>query len=516
MKITKRLSLPDYITAGLLVVYLVIGLRVSADYGVNWDDDVQRINGLTNWEFITGKNTQHLREASDRYHGPAFEIFLIAVEKSFHLTGYRDIFLARHRCVFLFFVVGAGIFFLLTRRLFNNAWLALLAMLMLILSPRTFGESFYNPKDIPVLVAMVLALYSLLLLCAKPSYLHTLFHAFTCAFAIDIRIVCIVLLPATFFMAAICIYQYKIDTKGLWKKILVFTVAQFGLMVLMWPILATGPFVQLWYAYKQLSYYNWTGLNRYMGESMSAMHTPWHYHWVWLLISLPEVYILLFIAGSFILFRQALKISFFMDFKKVFLALSLSLFLFPLIFRSISGSTVLDGWRHVYFVYPILVLLAVYAVEQSIIYSDRVVRSSILVLLFIQMVDSCIQIIAMHPFEYVYFNHTANAVFKPIDRSFEMDYWGLSYKQGYEYIISHFVQAQKVKVAYKNFPGIANYNFLTSTQKEKIEPVDFNDAKYFLTNNRDEAHRISPVIPGRLVYEFHAQGNRILSIYKVR
>jgi len=512
-----RTKLPTYIAAIFLLLYCVFGYHRAAVYGVNWDDDVQRINGLNNWEFITGHNKQLLKESTDKYHGPAVEILLIAVEKISNLTDYHDIFVVRHQVVFLIFVIGAFVFYLLCRMLFDSPWLGLTGMLMLVFSPRIFGEAFYNPKDIPLLAAMVFAFFSLFIFCRKPTFLRALFHAFTCAFAIDIRVIAIVFIPITLIVIIVNSYQHKIEIKGLWKKLAVFMLVEFGLMLLMWPILTIAPFFHLLNAYQQLSNYSlFQGYNRYLGSNVFAADSPWHYHWVWMLISLPEVYILLFLTGVFILLKNILKRGSLNVSKTVFLLLSLFLFLFPPVFRSIKGSLVLDGWRHIYFIYPFMIILAVFAIEQLNTVKNKVLRSMAWVLPAIGIIDSGIQIVEMHPFEYVYFNHTAICLFKPIDRKFEMDYWGVSYKQGYEYILSHRKNNEKIKVSYPNTPGDLNYRFLAPKLKEIFIESDRDKADYFLTNYRSFDYYPICETPCDSVYLIRAQGNVVMGVYKLK
>ena len=516
MTLSKRLSLPDYIAIGILSVYFVAGLFLTSDYGVNWDDDAQRANGLNNWEFITGHNSRPLIESGDKYHGPAFELILISVEKAFHLTEYHDIILARHRCSFMLFAIGIGIFFLLCRKLFDSPWLPLAGMLMLLLSPRIFGEGFYNPKDTIFLVAIVIAMYSLLVFIVRPTYPHAVFHAFACAFMIDIRIIGIVFIPITIALICLHLYQGKIEARDIWKKLSLFVIVQFVLMILMWPILMTGPVTHLMHAYHQLSNYTpWDGLNKYNGSCVSSFLTPWHYHWLWILITIPELYTLLFIAGVFMIAIKAMQKGFMKDTKNMMLSLSVALFLFPLLFRSIKGSCVYDGWRHMYFVYPFMVLLAVYAIEQLTAAKSKIVRQGTVALLLIALTDSSIQITTMHPYEYTYFNHTANVVYKPIDEKFEMDYWGLSYKQGIEYLLAHHQGANKLQINFKHYPGHANYNYLSAAQRATMIVTD--SPTYYLTTYRD--YDICPgsyTVPGELIYTIHAQGNKVMGIYKLR
>jgi hypothetical protein len=515
MKLIRSHGLPDRIAMAVIALYFIVGLFIAGTYGVNWDDGFQRQNGLDNWSFITGADRAPLINSLDKYHGPAFEILLVMVEKGFGLADSHDIYLSRHFMVFLFFTSVLLGFFLLCRSIFASSWLGLLGMCLLLLNPRIFAESFYNPKDIVFLGGMVWAMYSLYIFAESPSLLKTIFHAFTCAFAIDVRVIGILCIPITFALLGYYIYRNKYTAKEIWPIAIFYVLILFVFMIMMWPILSLDVFEQLWLAYKQLSNYTLfeNGLNIYMGGHTRAGSMPWHYHWVWLLITLPEVYIFLFVAGIIAFAAQLCSRQLMGHAKKAFLFISLFLFFMPLIFRTISLSVVLDGWRHMYFIYPFFVILIVYAAGLALAMKRGMLQYLALGVVALGMADSLVSIIAMHPYQYTYFNHTANAVFSPIDQKFEMDYWGVSYKQGLEYLAEHVTDTARIRIAVANAPGYDNYMFLPPELRRRFQvAADNPSVQYYLTNYRTNW------IPAP-EYTYHrltAQGNTVLGIYKLR
>jgi hypothetical protein len=516
MKQIKKFTLSGLIAVGVIVCYFITGLFITPDYGVNWDDPVQRERiGISNWDFITHTNSGNLVNGADKYHGPAFEILLIAVEKTLHLTDMHDIMLSRHYAVFVFSVSVLIVFFLFCRRLFDSSLLGLLGMALLLLTPRIFAESFYNPKDIVFMGAMVWAMYSMLVFSESPTFLNAILHAFTCAFTIDVRVIGILVVPITFILLGANLYRVKIRLRNIWTKTILYIFASFVFIVGLWPILMTGPLGHLWLAFKQLSnYVIWTGHTLYLGNRYPGIDTPWHYHWVWLLVTLPEIYILLFLAGIFIFLAKILLLKPVGQTKTAFILISFFFFFFPLIYRGISHSVVYDGWRHVYFTYPFFLVVTVYAAGEILSLRKNLLRSCLIGIIVIAMSDSLVSIILMHPFEYVYFNHTANSLLRPIDQKLEMDYWGVSYKQGLEYVMAQTKDSAKVRIAFANDPGYYNFQFLKPELRARFEPVDDRDsAQYFLTNYRD-LHTPSP--PGMPYHTIRAQGNVILGIYKLK
>ena len=91
MKYIKPFTIPDYIASSVIALYFISGLFITGSYGVNWDDNLQRDNGMSNWSFITNTDRARLTENLDRYHGPAFEIFLVSLEKEFDLKDPHSI-----------------------------------------------------------------------------------------------------------------------------------------------------------------------------------------------------------------------------------------------------------------------------------------------------------------------------------------------------------------------------------------------------------------------------------------
>ena len=213
MKFLKSFTLPDYLASAVIAFYILFGLFTFGTYGVNWDDGFQRQNGLDNWSFITNTNRAALINNSDKYHGPAFEIFLVMVEKTLNLTDAHDIYKWRHYMVSFFFAITLIIFYLLCLRIFDHKWLALLGVCLLVFSPRIFGESMYNPKDITFLCAMIWAMFSMTLFTQNLSVKNCLFHSFCCALAIDIRVIGILFIPITFGHSILLLLSKKIRLK---------------------------------------------------------------------------------------------------------------------------------------------------------------------------------------------------------------------------------------------------------------------------------------------------------------
>jgi hypothetical protein len=92
----------------------------------------------------------------------------------------------------------------LARRRFGDWRLGLLGALLLVLSPRLFAEFFYNDKDVVFMAFFVIATNTSVAFVARPSWRRAAWHALACAFAIDARIMGVLLPIATLAWTAHC------------------------------------------------------------------------------------------------------------------------------------------------------------------------------------------------------------------------------------------------------------------------------------------------------------------------
>ena len=118
--------------------FLIIGLFIFKDYGISWDEKACRIDmGMVNFDFIFKGNYKALMDGNAKYHGPSFEMLLLAIERILYLKDTRHIFLMRHLVNFLLFAVSVYFFYRLCLKHFKNNWLSFLGTVFLVLSPNT-------------------------------------------------------------------------------------------------------------------------------------------------------------------------------------------------------------------------------------------------------------------------------------------------------------------------------------------------------------------------------------------
>jgi hypothetical protein len=507
--------------------FFILGMLIFKDFGAHYDEQRNLDFGERWTKYVhdvlnTGSLTQPLprdQTLMDLTHGPILEISLTLLKNSLHLTDSRDILLLRHLSIFLLFFLGTVVFYFLCLRHFKNWKLALLGAAFLILSPRQLNHAFYNTMDIGFLVFFTLAMFSLIWFLDKKTWGRACLHALICAWAADIRIIGGLILV---FTAVSMLMERPHENKQLqlnYLKLFLFYLFSFILFfVLFCPYLWVNPCSQTLLAILC------TGLDRiplkvfYFGKVAYVNSLPWHYVPVWILVSTPIMYIIFFFMGSF----AAAKTFFTKDpgdlKTKRNLILFLLWFFIPLI---ISKGKIYDSWRHLFFIYPALILVAINGFQylwespknkwpgKAAIY----VRSALALLVLGQLISVAAFMVRNHPFEDIYFNSLAGKNLNMAKADFELNYWGNSDKQALEYILKT-DPSSLIPVEF-NFedPGVNNLNFLPRAERERfVNTDDWTKAKYFIAQNRYP--RIFPF--KHEYYSIRVDKVKILTVFRLK
>lgn len=190
-------KLPRWGVPLFFTLYLLLGMVVVNDYGISWDEPLQRRHGQISVDHIVerfglswGKTHEiiALRSAPGRQYSVLFSGTCDLLERALGIKeDFRKSYLLRHRMNFLFFWLGAIFFYKILFHRFQHRTFALLGTLFLILSPRIFAHSFYNPKDIILLSFYIISSYTLIRFLETRSLKHALWHALATGLVINAR-----------------------------------------------------------------------------------------------------------------------------------------------------------------------------------------------------------------------------------------------------------------------------------------------------------------------------------------
>jgi hypothetical protein len=500
----------------LFILFLILGVSVYKDYGVSFDEPSQRIlNGIVNYNYIVHGNYNELIKSNEKYHGPAFEILLVVAEKILNLTDSREICLMRHLLTFFTFALGVLFFYLICLRFLKNEIIGIIGCTFLVLSPRIFAESFYNSKDIVFLAFIIINIYTALLFAERKTFTTAFFHALVTAFVIDIRVTGIIIPVISSLILIIDLFTNQ-ETRKM-KSVIAgctYLIITAGVVILFWPVLWKNPVHHFINAIAEMSHYHWKGKVLYMGEFISAEKLPWHYIPVWFFITTPLLYFILFFSGIVIFFRSLFKEGFSELMKSHLMIVNLTIFFIPLLAVIFLHSVVYDSWRHLYFIYPSFLLVGLVGLQKIIerITAKRVAKIIVYGFLSVSLISTSFAMIRLHPFENVYFNSLAGKNMEGIKQNFEMDYWGLSYKDGLNYILDHDSDSI-VKIYPDNYSGQVNSDILTKDKRQRIKFTDsVEEAKYFISNFRWHPEQFSIE---KEFFSIKAGDSDILVVYKI-
>ena len=93
------------------------------------------------------------------FYGVIFDLPLALLETVLGIEQSKNYFLLRHYLNFIIFFFSAIYFYLIIKNRFNSELVSNLGLMFYVGSPRIFGDSFFNNKDIVFLSLITIALF---------------------------------------------------------------------------------------------------------------------------------------------------------------------------------------------------------------------------------------------------------------------------------------------------------------------------------------------------------------------
>jgi len=214
-------------------------------------------------------------------------------------------------------------------------------------------------------------------------------------------------------------------TSGNSKRMLGTLLSYFAIAAMVgyltWPFLWGSPLKSLWQSLRVMSAFPFRSQVLFEGSTIRAPELPPIFLPKMIAIQLTGAALLLCAAGIVIAVWGILHHR-----RGQPLALLMVWFLIPLGGIILMGSTVYDGFRQVFFLIPPMFIVAGLALDWIF---SRLASAALRVLVLILLVAPGIySIITLHPYEYIYYNGFVGGV-RGAFRQFELDYWGVSYRE---------------------------------------------------------------------------------------
>ena len=514
----KKLS-PYYPGIILFVFTLIVTLFTYKDYGIAWDETRQREIGDISYNYVF-KGDKALLTYPYGYYGVGLELPLTCIEKWCNLTDTRDVYLMRHVVTHLLFLVSALAMYVLSYRLFRNKFLACLGFMLLVFAPRLYAHSWFNSKDIPFLSVFTITLAFCEVAFRKNKPLLFLLLGLLSGYTTSIRIMGIML--GLFILAFLVIDLVNNVLKKEKPANTLFSLALFfsgfcGIVYAAWPYLWRSPLHNFINSFAKLSHYEWNGSVLMGGKMLQSTQLPWSYFPNWFLISNPELWLIAGFTG-FVLIAVAFirkPIDYIKSTPERNFILYLLCFAAPIFSVLALHSVIYDDWRHLYFIYPSFILMALYAINRLLatgLFAKKNYRLALEGICVLQVLGTGWFMVKNHPFQQVYFNNLVSHNDEYLRKNYEMDYWGVSNLQALKYVLDN--DAGRNIMVSTIYPDIMqnNVDMLEEEDRNRLKIVHPDSCQYFITNFRFHPDDF----PMKEEYSFHVLNSSVIRIYAMR
>ncbi len=431
-------------------VLAAIGTAVLDDYGVSWDETVQRWIAEANWRYAAEGGALRFSVPSDRYYGVAFELPLLLAEKALGLDDLRHVHLLRHAAGHLLFLAGALCCGLLARRMTGSALAALLALALFALQPRIYAHAFFNSKDVPAL-----ALFAICLWLAHRALRRGGAGAFlpcgaAAAVLTNLRI------PAGLAFLAAVLAARVLDLafasgpaarRRVLASLAAFAAGWAGVLYAVSPYMwEDGPAAFIDAVRTFARHPNLAGV-LFQGRVLSPADLPAHYFPAWFAVSTPPVLLALGLAGfAFALRRGLARPGAALRNTPVRFALLLAAcWAGPSLAVAILGAHAShDGWRHLFFIHAPFCVLAALGAAALARAAGRLASgagggggggggTALGALAAAGVAAAGVSMTLLHPHQQVYFNGLEDRTTPlRIRERYDFGYWGPAFRAGIE------------------------------------------------------------------------------------
>jgi len=461
-----------FITA--LAIFVILPI-LSLDAGLSGDDEKHYRHAVKVYQYFSEDDPSALDDPKYKlnFYGQSFDFFTYLLIRLFNLE--ENPYEARHVMVA---ITGAATILVtgLLVKLFagySGGWLALILM---FLSPRFLGHAFNNPMDVPFALGNIFTLYHIILFLKKLPRISTrsaIWIAVGIGWSNGIRIGGLLLIPYLFMFAGLYLIihrwpwkffsaeWWRFAMKGLLTLVLI-SGAGYLLSLLTWPYALQDIVNHPIQAFKVMTNIQVSIRVLYDGLIHWSDHLPWHYIPLNILISVPVIILLGWLASAITWYTDRKEKQGYWYFLLWFTIL------FPLIFIIYRESNVYGGWRHMMFIYPSMIALTAIAISRLIRQVRRGwVKYVVVAVITAGLLHPIHHIIRNHPNTYIYFNEWSGGINRTYG-TFETDYYANSLKPASEYFLKEILPE------------------IESSPEQPVRVASNSNLSYYFRNHRDQ------------------------------
>jgi hypothetical protein len=497
------------LTALFFIALTALGLVTAGDYGQPWDEpweqDILRMNSNQYLAALGSERRAWLRSDMD---APESGLIADSEEKDHGACAYYPLLglvgsqtvsesarmLVWHLYTWLWFMAGAAALWLLCRRLGLSRVFSGLAVLFLMLSPRFFAQGHYNNKDIVLFSLVLLTLWLAVRLWEKPGFLRAMAFSLAGAAAANTKIIGL----AVWGLCALFVLAYQLVKKRMtgrvWGVALVTLCSFAGLYALLTPALWPDPAGYLRYTLgNALSFSRWQNNVLFRGTvfHLRTESLPRYYLPYMMLVTTPLWIAVLAGVGQLFATGQAVKaVRTRGQGGAAFLPMLVTLtWLVPFLYAVLGRPVLYNGWRHFYFLYGPLLVLAAYGAHRLWVWL-RARRSAWPRRIGAGALALCMAVTGAraalsHPNEYAFYNVLTSRM--DVADELELDYWNVSVLPTLRALLTQ-LPGEHATIAggelWSQTGLAAAYALLSAPEQARLTVLDAGDpsAEYVLVN----------------------------------
>lgn len=501
----------------LLFSYGLVILATFLDYGITVDEPPLYYYGadIIQW-YKSGFTYQPIFETRNTWlYGGLVHVFGYVASQVLPLSPYD----AYHLCCAIIGFTGVVAAYRIGT-LLGGGPAGFLAVLFLILTPRYYGHVFNNPKDIPF---AVFYLWSLFWMIRGLGHLPEVPKdvLWKTGLAIGLTLGCRVNGFVLFFylglfwgIGYVLLMQQGMAFQNILhifvKQMVVIVLVAYAVMLPFWPWALLNPITHPFEAIGFFAQFLEPHFSYFHCQYVLNHDVPWYYVSLWLALTMPELVLIGLGLGTLLVVLFVARGNF--DIQTVHLQRTALVWsaLFPMVYAALMHTPFYDGYRHMLFVVPSLVICAALGVVDfgarlKTVMMRRVFWGGIACL----VLWTGAYMVRIHPNQSVYFNHWVAGGIQEASHCFETDYWGNSYKQAVTWIAKNYewdFSKRKLRLA-SRFGQL--HNVMDTDLFERVE--DYESADLYLGTTRFDDHRLTA---GEVIHTIDVDETPVLYIIR--
>ncbi len=537
----------------LFFFYFILGLFIYKDFGIGIEEHFHRQNGFywliqilsifqienyVSFLDLAREKYQTILQSSTlpdidifNFYGIIFDVPLAFIETFLSIDDSKIYFEIRHLAIFIIFFISSIFFYKIINVRLKEKIFVITGLIIYIGTPRIFGDSFHNNKDILFLSFLTISVYFLFSFFRKKKNKSLILFCLFSALASSSRIMGIYL-PAIFLIFQLVEYlSDKITLRFYMTQLVKVLSLYIFFLYIHYPYMWELNLLELVSWFKNFFY--WMDIKiLFYGDYYTIKYLPRSYLPIWILITTPLILIIFTIISLYILSRRVFlrlinikeKSSLNSDFwlscnekNDLFILISFLSFFSFAIFLNVA---MLSGWRHFYFLHLFISYLSTLGLYYFFLLFRKKIKNifTILIPLFI-FINLLYSNYTFHPYQSLYFNEFLS---KEFVKKFQVDTPSISRSDALKFISLKENELKQIKVGNISWTPLRNgVDMLEEDDKVKFIFVGHEQklADYIYTNyiyKSDEKFNNNYIISSNFekIKDLKINNVHIYSIYK--